>query len=62
MPTKTAASGTRRETTSVTKLGKQIFSRLDTVRSCCMGMARSAFVVSNFIMGGCRMGTSAMYV
>ena len=44
----------------VTAIGKMIFSRLDTGRSCSMTMERSFLVVSARMMGGWITGTSAM--
>ena len=52
IPTRTAASGTMRETMMVTMMGKMIFSVLETVRSCFMTTERSLEVVSAFMMGG----------
>jgi hypothetical protein len=40
--------------------GKMIFSRRLTFRNCAIWMFRSAFVVSNLIMGGWMIGISAM--
>ena len=52
IPTRTAASGTMRETMIATMMGKMIFSVLETVRSCFMTTERSLEVVSAFMMGG----------
>ena len=60
IPTRTAASGTIRETIMVTMMGKTILSVLVTARSCFMTTVRSFLVVSAFMMGGWMTGTSAM--
>ena len=55
-----AAEGSRSETNTVTMIGKQTFSVLETVRSWAMTTWRSFLVVSSFMMGGWMTGTSAM--
>ena len=60
LPSRTAASGTIRETMMVTMIGKMILSVLETVRSCFITTVRSFLVVSAFMMGGWITGTSAM--
>ena len=51
-PTSVAASGSSRDTTMVTMIGKMTISVWDTGRSCGMRMTRSFLVVSAFMMGG----------
>ena len=52
IPTRGAASGTRRTTTSVTTMGKIIFSFCVTGRSCSIVIIRSSLVVRALIIGG----------
>ena len=47
-----AVVGRIRHTTTVTTIGNKIFSSLDTGRKFCILIARSFFVVNNFIIGG----------
>ena len=51
-PTREAASGSSRDTTMVTMIGKMTSSVLETGRSCGMRIRRSFLVVSAFMMGG----------
>ena len=60
IPTRTAASGTMRETMMVTMMGKMILSVLVTVRSCFITTVRSFLEVRAFMMGGWMTGTRAM--
>ena len=60
MPTRGAVVGRIRHTTTVTMMGKRIFSSLETGRSCSILIFRSFSVVSSFMMGGWIMGTRAM--
>ena len=59
-PTSGAAEGSSRLTMMVTAMGKMIFSRLLTGRSCSMTISRSFLVVRARMMGGWMTGTSAM--
>ena len=52
IPTSGAVVGRIRHTTTVTTIGNKIFSSLDTGRKFCILIARSFFVVNNFIIGG----------
>ncbi len=61
MPIRGAVSGTSRITKIVTRMGKMIFSVLETGRSCVILTLRISLVVSSFIMGGWISGISAIY-
>ena len=56
-----AASGRRKQQSSVMTIGKITFSSFDTGRSWLMRMRRSFFVVRTRMIGGKMIGTSAMY-
>ena len=60
IPTRTAASGTMRETMMVTMMGKMILSVLVTARSCFITTVRSFLEVRAFMIGGWITGTRAM--
>jgi len=61
IPTSGAVVGSSVQTTIVTTTGKRILSSLLTGRRFCILIARSFFVVNNFIIGGWMIGTNAMY-
>ena len=61
MPKSGKESGKIRPHINVITIGNTIFSRLETGRNCSIFIARSFFVVSNFIIGGWIIGISAIY-
>ena len=60
-PTSGAADGRIMQTTAVTVIGNRISSFLETGLSEVIFIARSFFVVTSFMIGGCIIGISAMY-
>ena len=60
MPTRGTEAGRTSPVTTVQMIGKRIFSRLLTGRSCPMRMALSFFVVSSLMTGGWMRGTRDM--
>ena len=60
IPIRGTAEGIRSVTTIVTAIGNKIFSPLLTSLSCTIFICLSLFVVSNFIIGGCIIGTNAI--
>ena len=60
IPTSGAVVGRIVHTTTVTTIGKRIFSSLETGLKFSILMARSFLVVNSFIIGGWMIGTSAI--
>ena len=61
IPISGATAGSSRAITMVTAIGNRIFSLWDTVLSCSILSSRSCCVVRAFIIGGCIIGTRAIY-
>ena len=60
-PTSGAVVGKISTTTTVTTIGKRIFSNFETGLNCSILIALSFLVVKSFIIGGCIIGTSDIY-
>ena len=61
IPTSGAVVGSSVQTTIVTTTGKRSSLKLAYRTNVCILIARSFFVVNNFIIGGWMIGTNAMY-